>query len=227
MWETTLWCCGSLLFGYVVTSFLESWYHENLQHSSLTSRWGSVYNRLKPNARFSHTVIHHQKTFVRDHVTQFRSEEDRIAVEQFIDASTDATSAKAIREERFGTHWNTESIFLVVVVIWVPILLFAPLFGRFIVFALLPVFPVLFFSTFCHRYLHMKKSEALLECKDKWMMRWFLSSRYGSYLYHYHFMHHKYATCNFNFLIGGDFWRGKHRVPTEKDVVEMRKIDCW
>lgn len=74
----------AFIFGYVATSFLESFYHENLQHSSLRTLWGRFYNRWKPAARFAHTIIHHRKTFGRSYVSQFMDENEKEQVTHYI-----------------------------------------------------------------------------------------------------------------------------------------------
>lgn len=132
----------------------------------------------------------------------------------------------------------------VLLAVWAPVLAVTyPLFGAQCLASLLPGFAVVFFSTYVHRYLHMEKQKALEVASPA--MRWFLSSWYGSYLWQYHWMHHRHALgslgawtpsltsldryqiCNFNFLLTGDFVRGRFRRPSAKDVGLMKSIDSY
>lgn len=125
----------ALAVGYVLTSFLESFYHENLQHSSLTSLWGRFYNYWKPAARLSHHVIHHQRTFRTRNNLQFASEQERVDTEKFITetmpevvtgeghgcaltvtrgptfhALPNEQLADVIKREQFGVTWELDTI---------------------------------------------------------------------------------------------------------------------
>lgn len=136
-----------------------------------------------------------------------------------------ASLAASIRAERYGTTWGASTVAQVLLTLWVPLLALAvPLFGpRAAMFSLLPSAAVVFFSTHAHQYLHMGRSRAL-QCASL-PMRCFLRSPYGAFLFRYHWMHHRYETVNFNFLLLADFARGRYRRPSERDVAQMRVDD--
>ena len=169
----------------------------------------------------SHTVIHHGRTFKKNHVQQFRSQEEQIELDHWL---MNTRVGPRIIRERYGLSLAGAGI------LWFT----APVLPSFALYVwLLPppmalaslVFLVLYpcSSMYLHPYLHMTKEEAMSAASRP--MRWFLGTQYVQFISRHHYLHHRYIHCNYNLLWLGDFILGHHRRPSKQDLDLMREID--
>jgi hypothetical protein len=211
--------CLGLAIGYLVGTYLESFYHDRLQHGHKSVN-SSV--RAFARARASHETVHHRMTFRTDHVTQFTSEEERSRVDAFLDAEW-PDMADAVKRESYGVGLGLWGVAQFALALFPPLLLVWPLVGHAATVAsLFPVCLVPLLSSKVHRYLHMPYECALKEAS--WPARLLLRSWYGRRVWRHHWMHHRYVRCNYNLLMGGDWLRGVHREPAPRDIARMAAI---
>jgi hypothetical protein len=85
-----LWFLTPLLAGFAVTSFLESYLHQHLQHAK-----GPM---MRPLVRIVHSEVHHNQTFRSSYVQQFSSEKERFTLNRLLEAKY-PTMAADIREQ--------------------------------------------------------------------------------------------------------------------------------
>src|SRR4051794_8056530 len=103
------WCILGLMYGWIAGSLVESFFHQHLGHASknlrhLFAKFGAMGTWLL-NAYDEHTVVHHNLTYKKDHVTQFaedlnpQGEVDRRVLGLDIDL-------KKIKSEQYGLSLN-------------------------------------------------------------------------------------------------------------------------
>jgi len=213
-----------LFLGYLIATLSESFFHHHIGHASVgLRRFWSRYPLIgKPflDAYYEHHTIHHARTFRKDFVTQFTSPEE----EEKLYHSMPQDRRDLIRKEEFGLTLKGFGIvmFVLPIVPFVPIIYF--LFGLWIMLgALFPMFVVYpLMSKWIHRMIHKADEKVLHEC---WRIEiWIMNTRYMRKVLEDHFLHHKYVLCNFNLLRGGDYLRGFHRDPNDKELRAMRLI---
>ena len=73
-----------------------------------------------------------------------------------------------------------------------------------------------------HPYLHQHHGEPA--AKPSLIMKLVMRTWYFKMLWRHHFLHHKYPSSNFNFLLGGDHLLGTYRRPDKKDLAEMAEF---
>ena len=85
-------CTGGAI-GAVVSSYLESFFHDHAAHAKPAVRaWANeggikgYLGRRFSELQYSHAQIHHGKTFKQDHVTQFTSAEEKAALDETLRA---------------------------------------------------------------------------------------------------------------------------------------------
>ena len=215
-----------LAVGYLAASLIESTMHQWISDApGARVRWWKKYPRLFRlfiETHYSHHTIHHFKTFRQNHVTQFRSEEERSAVDA--ELSGHGKHGQLIREARYAVKLQGSGGWTFVA----PLLLFLPVIylllglwgalGSLVTMALPPLF-----SNFVHPYLHMPHAEAREIAPPA--ISWFLQTRYGRAMALNHFIHHRFGgTSNFNLVLGADILRGVYRKPSVKDFQTMREI---
>lgn len=214
---------GGILLGYVIVSVAESFLHNNVQHGRSRARrfWERYSWLMKPlrRAYFSHHTIHHCRTFRKNHVTQFRSEEERAR----LDATLTGWHGALIKRERYGLSVSDLGVlmFLLPVIGFLPLIYW--LFGGWVLAgALLPYLIYPASSRNLHPYLHMRYEDALRAAPPP--MRWFLRTSYCRFIYRHHYLHHRYVRCNYNLLFGGDWLLGVHRPPAPEDLEDIRAL---
>ena len=215
-----------LAVGYLAASLIESTAHQWVSDApGARVRWWKKHPRLFRlfiETHYSHHTIHHFKTFRRNHVTQFRSEDERAALDA--ELSGHGTHGQLIREAQYAVKLQGSGGWTFVA----PLLLFLP-----VIYALLGVSGTLgslvtmalppLFSNYVHPYLHMPHAAARAAAPP--VISWFLKTRYGRAMARNHFIHHRYGgTSNFNLVLGGDILRGVHRKPSVKDFETMQEI---
>jgi hypothetical protein len=222
---TTLWLEAITAFfaGYIAATVSESLQHRLFGHGSAAIRkrthrlqW---MRKLLDRIYWSHTVIHHGRTFKQDFLTLFRTPGERAALLDSMTADEQRTAVTT----HFGLTIPFDSYpwFL-----WLPLLAAAVLgwlFGPFT--AAVSVLPMLvppLLSQFIHPLIHKPYEDALAEAKG--ICKWVLASRYGRAMIRHHWMHHRYPRYNFNLLLLGDTLLGTHRRPSEKDLRDMAAL---
>lgn len=221
--ESILKLLGGILLGYAIVSVSESFLHNNVQHARAQVRrfWERYSALMKPflRAYFSHHTIHHCRTFRKNHVTQFRSEEER----ERLDEALTGFHGALIKRERYGVSVSGVGVlmFLLPVLVWLPVVYWA-LGGWVLAGTLLPyaVYPAS--SRNLHPYLHMRYEDALKKASPP--MRWFLGTAYCRFIYRHHYLHHRYVRCNYNLMFGGDWLLGVHRPPAPEDLENLRAL---
>jgi len=214
---------AGLMFGYAVTTLLESMLHRVIYHAGpRTRRFWVRYPMISGpfrRAYFSHGIVHHRWTFQKDFVTQFSSRQEQ----KRLDLRIKGPQASLIRRERYGMTVRGSGI------VWynLPILSCILLIGLGIgpwglVGALPAVAAYSCLAMFVHPYLHRPHGEVLTGVSP--VLRWVLETGYVRFLRCHHYLHHRYIDCNFNLLLGGDVVLGRSRLPTTQDCEEMRRL---
>ncbi len=212
-----------LCIGYAVGSFVESFMHEYV--SDALPKFVRAWQRsprlckLLIDTHFSHHTIHHVKTYRLNHVTQFRSEEERLILIRLLRAR--GNHGNTVIRGAFATklHGQGAVVFVAPLLILFPFFMFAMPTATFVGSAITLLLPA-FMSHFVHPYIHQPFSMGQ-SAAPKWLA-WFLRSRYGMAVYRNHFMHHRYGgTSNFNLVLGADYVRRKLRTPSQKDTTVM------
>lgn len=212
---------GTIL-GYFVGTVWESLTHQYVYHAGTTLRalWkkNEVIYKVMTRGFFQHAIVHHGMTFKKDYITQFRSEQEREA----LDAILPPELADSIRLEGYGLtpHKLSLLFYSVQAVAAVPIGL---LIGPWAAVVSVPIMiSGMFMARFVHVYLHMPHAQALRIAPP--LTAWFLKTRYARFIARYHYLHHKYTHCNYNLFFGGDILFGKVRKPSSKDLETMRTV---
>lgn len=209
--------------GYWLASLCESFFHKHIGHAgrrirSFCERFPRATDSVL-RACYGHHVVHHAKTFRKNFVTQFQSPEEQ----QELDESLSSAIARDMQKTRYGTTIQGLDIVRFMLPSVPVFLAFYLLAGAWASFgALLPfcVYPMM--SKFIHPWIHRPHEVALREAP--WAVAMLLRTRYFRAMCRNHFMHHKYVTCDYNFMLGGDYVLGVHRAPNEEDLREMARI---
>ncbi|MBI1860080.1 MAG: hypothetical protein HYR96_04075 [Deltaproteobacteria bacterium] len=212
------------IIGYLYASQLESLFHDwvNDAPGSRVTKWKSFHWILAPMIRthFSHHTIHHCRTYRENYVTQFRSLQERVTLNQeLLQFQHGREIIAAMYGNRFS-FWGWVAFCAPLVP--GPILAFgfwgAPAaLGMLLAVSLPPIM-----SNFVHEYLHMPTERALAEAP--WPISWFARTPYFRFIARHHFLHHRYLRFNFNLVVGADLWRGKFRRPSNRDCAEMERL---
>lgn len=230
---------SGIVVGYLIATLIESFFHQRVSDAPqrTVKAWQRFPRLCAPllRANYSHHVIHHRRTFRADHVTQFRSEEERVALDRQL--SMLGKHGQLIRKAGYAVRLGGGGA-LAFIAPFIPLCLAACVF-------LHPAFAVGFviasaaspaLNHFVHPYLHVPRAQL-----DAPMpLKWFFGTAYFDKMVRHHFVHHRYVACNFNLLMGGDRIReqfrrvlgGPHadpdksivRSPTPADVAEMTRI---
>ena len=215
--------CGMIL-GWFLASFAESFFHHHIGHASPELRrfWARYPLIGTPflNAFYEHHIIHHARTFKQDFVTQFTSLEE----ERDLYLSMPIDRRDFIRDENYGMTLKGSGIvmFVLPIVPLVPIIYL--LFGPWVTLgASIPMFVVYpLMSKWLHSIIH--KSDDFVARNYSPLEVYIMNTWYMRHVLQDHFLHHEYVMCNSNLVRGGDFWRGYHREPKEKDLRTMKRL---
>jgi len=63
---------AGLIYGYLVSTFMESFIHDNFMHSTLVHYYAFARTKIR------HEDIHHIMTYKKNHITQFSSDEEQV-----------------------------------------------------------------------------------------------------------------------------------------------------
>jgi hypothetical protein len=216
---------SGLLCGYILGSLVESYMHQKVSDApyKYVKKW-QRFPRLSQyfiRTRYSHHVIHHVKTFRKNHVTQFGSPEEQQKLDQ--ELLIRGKHGKIISDSQYAIKLHGSGS-LVFVAPLVPVAIF--IWGFFGIWAAIGsgfalLLPPLF-SNFIHPYLHMSHLKAVEQAPV--FISWLLKTRYFREVARSHYMHHRYVVSNYNLVLGGDILRGLHRKPEKKDIEAMREL---
>ena len=221
---TILQVLSGVLVGYLIVTVCESFFHRAIGHAPPRLRrvWGRAprVGTFFLRAWYAHHVVHHLRTFRRDHVTQFSSpgEEARLR------SGLVAQGRGHIVEQDYGLRVGGPGEFLRYVAPTLPVFLAACWLGGawFTAGAALPFLAMPLVSELVHPYVHMGHERAAREAPA--LLRPLLATRYFRSVARHHWLHHRYTDCNYNLLLGGDFLLGVHRRPGPGDLAEMAAI---
>lgn len=215
-----------LALGYLISSFVESFLHEYVSdaHPRFVRAWNRFPRLLTPliNTHFSHHTIHHLRTFRSNHVTQFRSEEEKQKLTA--EMLERGKHGRTIINGAFATRLHGEGAFVFVapLVVFFPVFYFTLELEGFLAGCVTLLLPA-FMSHFVHPYLHRPFEEGQRQAPG-WLA-WLLRTRYGRAIYRNHFLHHRYGgVSNFNLVLGADVLRRRSRALTERDLEVMAEI---
>jgi hypothetical protein len=174
---------AGLAIGYVVASLLESHMHQRVGHAPNGSvkRWQRHPRlfRSRLDTRHSHHVVHHRRSFKQDHVTQFRSHQERAMVD--LELACLGAQGERIKRSGYGLRLQGDGALSYVL----PPLLVMPSIsspwgawmaaGIFVAMALPPLL-----SHFIHPYLHMPHEHALMQAPapTAWLLEGGISRRW-------------------------------------------------
>ena len=210
--------------GYILFSIFESVVHKYLLHAKWYAR--SYWRKLGYlgeyifNSWYSHHVVHHCKTFKTNHVTLFDSEQQEKELRQFLIEN----NKEQIILSRYGLRIGNcyERIrYLYPHFLWLFIVCYTG--GAWFTLGLLiPLFFYIWVAEYVHPYIHLPYRKAIDTAPP--LMRLVIKTRYFKYLAQHHYLHHKYINCNFNLMLGADWFLGCHRSPNKNDLIEMNNL---
>ncbi len=216
--------CGFAV-GYLIASLVESAMHQHVSDApnKTVKRWERFPQlfRYLIRTRYSHHVVHHRRTFKQDHVTQFRSDTEREALD--LELADRGHHGHIIQRSLYAVrlHGSGTLVFIAPLLPAIPLTAWAlgvwGTVGSCLALALPPLF-----SHFIHVYLHMPHERALREAPP--VTAWLLKQRYFRAMARNHYMHHRYVASNFNLVLGGDHLRRRYRAPAENDLCEMQRL---
>lgn len=207
----------------IVVSVIESVLHDHIHHARapfrvLQSRYPRLLGSFREAFR-SHSLVHHGQTFP-NHIDQFVDEIHK----RRVDSTLQDRHGARIIEERYGATINFRSTLLFMAptlpfAIFILVLPWPALIG-----AVMPIMIYPLMSKVIHPYLHKPYSKALRQAPPP--LSWILRSKYLQFVWRHHWIHHQVSPrCNFNLLPPiGDALRGKLRLPTTKDLEQMRSL---
>lgn len=214
--------------GYLVISVCESFFHRTIQHASpalrlMFQKWGRIGETLS-YAWYSHHVIHHFLTFRKNHVTQFRDEKERAT----LDFHLKAMCFSHIIESEYGLLIGDRTKdYMNYMAPTLPVFISLCCIGGrwFTIGACIPLCLWLILAQFVHRYLHMNYRDVIHG--GPFAVRILAKTAYFKYLARHHWLHHRYTSCNYNLLLGGDYVLGVWRRASNGDFDVMRRIGLW
>jgi hypothetical protein len=198
---------SGIFCGYLVISLCESFFHRIIQHASLAVR--AFYKKLGwpgallTRAWYSHHVVHHFLTFKKNHVTQFSSDEER----NWLNSLLEARRGSDIIECKYGLVLGGRlKYYLMYMTPTLPLFILICGFGGiwFKIGACIPlcVWPTL--AELVHPYLHAPYRHLIDH--GPFAVRILARTAYFRYLAQHHWLHHRYTDCNYNLLLGGDYF---------------------
>lgn len=223
--QSAVYLFSGFMPGYILASWIESYMHQNVSDAPLKVVKGwKKYPRLFRyliRTNYSHHVIHHIKTYKKDHVTQFTTEAERVELDKLLYGMD--SHGRIIIDSKYAVklHGSGALVFIAPLVPIIPLshFLLGPMatIGCCLALALPPLF-----SNYLHPYLHMPYASALNS--SPWWLRPIIRTGYFRAMCINHFLHHRYMTSNFNLVLGADWIRGVARRPNELDLKLMKDI---
>ena len=159
-------------------------------------KMSGIFNLLR-KAHFSHNTIHHNKTYKKSYFIQFESP----CKKESLDSKLKSRPQLRILGDRYGL--SISGFWEIVVFVGVPLtinsIVFILLAPSFLYIGLIIAILPMLLSKYLHPLLHVKKLKKNLFISLVMQSRFFIS------IQNYHFLHHKYVSCNYNLLPGGDY----------------------
>ena len=193
----------STIIVYMTASVWETLIHWKILHASRRSklRWkriGGPFNLMRKGS-FSHNMIHHKKTFKKNYFVQFESKNKKKLLDSKLKSKYGCYS--------YGV--TASGFWEVFVFISIPLFFSAFIFmllaPAFLPLGLLIAISPMLLSKYIHPILHDRSA---IDADIGKLKFWIVRSRFFNFIQHYHFLHHKYASCNFNLFPGGDLLLG-------------------
>jgi hypothetical protein len=219
---------SGLVSGYLTLSLCESFFHRTIQHADAAQR--RLYKKLGPlgqalrDAWYSHHMVHHILTFRANHVTQFAHEDERA----MLDAGLKGRRFDDILQSKYGTILGSRpKAYLRFIAPTLPIFSSVCYLGGawFSIGAIVPLFGWVMLAQCIHPYLHMRRDDVIE--RGSFAIRALAQTGYFKYLARHHWLHHRYESCNYNLLLGGDHLLGVQRGASAEDLDEMRAIGLF
>lgn len=216
-----------LVFGYLSITITESLSHGKLLHASAqrVKSWEKhgLLGRYIYSSWYSHHVVHHFRTFRKNHVTMFASteEEERLR-KDLIEKGKEGVVHDSYGLRIGSTRRKVQYLYTHIP----PLSLIAYFTGIWSTAGIIVVTGFYIFAAeYVHPYIHLPYRDALGSASPS--MKLFIRSRYFRHLATHHYIHHKYVNCNFNLVLGGDYLLGCHRSPEPEDLIEMEKLGLF
>ncbi|MDH5231877.1 MAG: hypothetical protein OEZ58_16565 [Gammaproteobacteria bacterium] len=216
---------AGFIVGYLVASYIESYMHQNVSDANMkrVKKWKKHPTLFWYFIRthYSHHVIHHVKTFKQNYVTQFRNEDEKLALDKVLDGR--GRHGEIIKQSRYAVklHGSGSLVFIAPLLPAIPLFSYTlgpwSLVGAVMALSLPPIF-----SNYIHQYLHMPHEHAIKQAPP--LIAWLLKTEYFKAVARNHYMHHRYMVGNFNLVLGGDILRGVNRKPSDRDIQHMLEL---
>lgn len=222
--ETT----SMLASGYMIASIAERMIHKHLGHASPRLKaWAEKagpFGRFILDMTYSHTDIHHNKTYVDSYIEQFTSREEQDKLDEELHLLEEL--GEKIIKDRYGVTISTIS-YIKGMFVAMPVhatLIFALGLSPVSIAAL--VAPALLYgaaSKFMHPMMHESREKVLADATP--FQRWFYNTWYAEMISRLHFGHHRGGiTGNYNLVFGADWLFGELFKPSMKQYLQMRKL---
>jgi hypothetical protein len=214
---------GAVL-GYILFSVFECMAHKYVLHAKRSTRnsWarlGSLGAYIN-DSWYAHHVIHHYKTFQTDHVTQFDSAQQEQELNQWLIARGKRSSVLSNHGLRVG-NFLEKIRYLYPHLPWITVVCYLGG-GEFAIGVLIPLFFYVWVAEHVHPNMHRPHQEAMRIASP--LMKHLLNTRYFKALVRHHYLHHKFVDCNFNLMLGADWFLGCHRSPSKAELLEMSDL---
>lgn len=215
---------SGIVLGYVLFSISESVVHSHLLHARVHTRkwWHKLgyFGAYINNSWYSHHVVHHCRTFKNNHVTMFDSTLQESELKNFLIENGKEPIVLSDYGLRIGNSYE-KIRYLYPHFLWLVIACYMG--GTYFTLGILvPLFFYLWVAEYAHPYLHLPRDKAIEKASP--LMRLVIKTSYFKYLTRHHYLHHKYINCNFNLMLGADWFLKCHRSPSDKDRMEMADL---
>ncbi len=210
-----------IVLGYILFSITESVVHKYILHAKWRTRksWRKLgyVGFYVYNSWYSHHIVHHCRTFKTNYVTMFDSEQQEKELGKFLTMKGKAQVVLGNYGLRIGNFYERIR-YLYPHFPWIIVVCYFG--GSWIAMGILvPLFIYIWIAEYVHPFLHLAYSKAIDTASP--LMRRVIKTRYFSCLAQHHYLHHKYINCNYNLLLGADWFLGCHKSPNETDRIEM------
>lgn len=216
-----------LFMSYFSVSITESLSHGKLLHASNRrvrswSKLGVIGAYIRASW-YSHHVVHHFRTFRTNYVTMFSSSaEEKDLKNSLIETGKEQVVLNSYGLRVGGTYRKIQYLYTHII----QLVLICYFCGNWPALGVLIVVVFYVWLAECiHPYIHLPYSDALRLTNGP--MKLFVRSSYFKYLASHHFIHHKYIDCNFNLVLGGDYFLRCHRPPSSTDIAEMKSLGLF
>jgi len=213
-----------IVLGYILFSITESIIHRYILHAKGRRResWSKLgyLGVYINNSWYSHHVVHHCKTFKTDYVAMFDSKQQERELSDFLTKNGKEQVVLNSYGLRVGSFYEKMQ-YIYPHLLWLFVICYFGG-GWFALGVLVPLFLYVWVAEYVHPYVHLSYNKSIGVASP--LMRLAIKTKYFKYLARHHYLHHKYINCNFNLMLGGDWFLGCHRSPNKKDLVEINNL---